>query len=162
MQEPGSKVDQSKAPRLQPGARPQTARQFARYLAVGVWNTIFGYAVFAGFTALLTPHIPYAYVISSLLASFISITMAFLMYKHFVFQTKGNYLREWARCIVVYSGATLLQAAFLPPLVGLLRRTTPWHTGAPYIAGAIVIGLATLFSFVGHKRFSFASSGPTN
>jgi hypothetical protein len=33
----------------------------------------------------------------------IGITIAFLCYKHFVFRTHGNYLKEWLRCFAVYS-----------------------------------------------------------
>src|SRR6185437_13269530 len=79
--------------------------QFGRYLAVGVCNTVFGYGVYAGLTALLTPHVAYAYIWASLIGSVFSITFAFFNYKIFVFKTKGNYLREWSRCIVVYGGA---------------------------------------------------------
>jgi len=130
--------------------------QFGRYLAVGVCNTVFGYSTYAGFTALLTPHVPYAYVWASLIGSVFSITFAFLNYKWFVFRTKGNYLREWSRCIVVYGGALLLGTALLPVTVYLLRHLTPADRSAPYIAGAIQMGGTVIASFLGHKNFSFA------
>lgn len=130
--------------------------QFARYLTVGVANTLFGYATYAGLTALLTPRLPYAYVWASLIAGFLNITFAFFNYKWFVFRTKGNYLREWSRCVVVYGGALLLSTALLPVIVYLLRHFTPADQSAPYIAGAIMIGVSVLASFLGHKNFSFA------
>lgn len=130
--------------------------QFGRYLAVGVCNTVFGYAVYAGLTALLTAHIPFAYVLASVIGSLITITFAFFLYKRFVFKTKGNSLREWSRCIVVYSGAIILGAAVLPVIVFLLRHLTPADKSAPYIAGAIQMGAAVVASFLGHKNFSFA------
>jgi putative flippase GtrA len=129
--------------------------QFGRYLVVGAWNTLFGYASFAALTAVLTPLIPYSYMAASLVSSILNITVAFLGYKWFVFKTKGNYLREWARCVMVYSGSIAIGLALLPVLVGIIRHTSRYERGAPYIAGALLIGISVVFSFVGHKRFSF-------
>jgi putative flippase GtrA len=129
--------------------------QFARYLAVGAWNTLFGYSLYAALTALLTPLIPYSYMVASLLANVVSITVAFLGYKWFVFKTKGNYLREWARCVAVYSGAIAIGLMLLPILVGAVRHYTRYQRQAPYIAGAMLTGVSVVFSFVGHRKFSF-------
>lgn len=131
--------------------------QFGSFLLVGIWNTIFGYGTYAGFTALLTPHIPHAYIVASVLANFLSITSAFLAYKWFVFKTKGNYLREWMRCIVVYGGSSLIGIVLLPVFVFALRHLTRFDATAPYIAGAALMGLNILASFLGHKNFSFAT-----
>ena len=131
--------------------------QFGKYLAVGACNTVFGYSTYAGLTVLLTPHIPYAYVIASLLSGVVNITFSFLSYKWFVFKTRGNYLREWSRCILVYGGTMLLSSAVLPATVFLLRQLTPADKSAPYIAGAIQMGTAAAAGFIGHKNFSFAS-----
>lgn len=130
--------------------------QFGRYLAVGVCNTVFGYSTYAGLTALLTPHVPFAYVFASLIAGLVNITFSFITYKLFVFRTKGNYLREWSRCIVVYGGTALLSAALLPVTVFLLRHFTPADRSAPYVAGAIQMGAGAMAGFLGHKNFSFA------
>jgi putative flippase GtrA len=130
--------------------------QFGRYLLVGLWNTAFGYGIYAGLTALLTPHIPYAYMIASLLGNFLSITSAFLAYKWFVFKTTGQYLREWLRCMAVYGCAAIIGISLLPVFVFALRRLTPSKASAPYIAGAALTGLAVIASFVAHKNFSFA------
>src|ERR1700674_2234048 len=78
--------------------------QFGRYLLVGLGNTVFGYATFAFFTAILDRYVPQSYMLASVLASVLNITVAFLGYKWFVFKTKGNYLREWGRCVGVYGG----------------------------------------------------------
>ncbi len=129
--------------------------QFGRYLVVGVWNTLFGYASFAALTAILTPLVPYSYMVASLLSSILNITVAFLGYKWFVFKTKGNYLREWTRCVMVYSGSIAIGLVLLPVLVVLIRHITSYERGAPYIAGALLIGVSVVFSFVGHQKFSF-------
>jgi putative flippase GtrA len=133
--------------------------QFGRYLVVGICNTVFGYSTYAVLTALLTPHIPFAYVIANLIAGLMNITFSFLNYKWFVFRTRGGYLREWSRCIVVYGGTMLLGTAVLPVTVFLLRQLTPADRSAPYIAGAIQMGAGVIASFLGHKNFSFAPAG---
>jgi putative flippase GtrA len=129
--------------------------QFGRYLLVGMWNTLFGYGTFAGFTALLDPRIPYGYVVASAASTSLSITQAFLLYKWFVFKTKGNYLREWLRCIAVYGSNILLNLILLPPLVLAIRHLTRFDRPAPYIAGALLAGFNVIYSFIGHKTFSF-------
>ena len=132
--------------------------QFGRYLLVGLWNTLFGYGTFALLTALLNPIVPHSYIWASLLSSLLNITVAYLGYKWFVFKTQGNYLREWARCVTVYSGAIVLGVVLLPILVLAIRRGTPFVHAAPYIAGAILTAVSAVYSFIGHKRFSFRST----
>ena len=127
-----------------------------RYLAVGACNTIFGYGCFALFTLLLTPVLSYGYVVASILANLFSITFAFLGYKWFVFKTKGNYLKEWIRCLGVYAGGMIFSAAALPFVVGVIRRQPGHDRSAPYIAGAIVLVFSIVFSFFGHRHISFA------
>jgi putative flippase GtrA len=128
------------------------------YLAVGACNTIFGYGCFALFTLLLTPIFSYGYVVASLLANLFSITFAFFGYKWFVFKTKGNYFKEWIRCVGVYASSMILSAAALPFVVGIIRRQPGHERSAPYIAGAIVLVFSALLSFFGHRHISFADS----
>ena len=129
-----------------------------RYLVVGACNTIFGYGCFALLTLLLTPLLSYGYVVASLLGNLLSITFAFFGYKWFVFRTKGNYLREWIRCVGVYSVGMILSAAALPFVVGIIRRNPGHDRSAPYIAGAIVLVFSVVFSFFGHRHISFADN----
>ncbi len=129
--------------------------QFGRYLLVGLWNTLFGYGTFALLTAVLNPIVPHSYMWASLLSSLLNITVAYLGYKWFVFKTKGNYLREWLRCVAVYSTGIILTLIALPILVLVIRRNTHFFAQAPYIAGAILTAFVVLYSFFGHKHFSF-------
>jgi len=131
--------------------------QFGRYLLVGLWNTLFAYSTFALLTAVLTPLVPYSYMWASLLASLLNITVAYLGYKWFVFKTKGNYLREWMRCVAVYGSGIIFSLIALPVLVFAIRRNTHFVTQAPYIAGAILTAVIVVYSFLGHKKFSFRS-----
>src|SRR5271165_3321274 len=129
--------------------------QFGRYLLVGAWNTLFGYGMFALFTAVLNPVVPHSYIWASLLSSLLNITVAYFGYKWFVFKTKGNYLREWIRCVAVYSTGIVASLIVLPILVVAIRHNTRFFVQAPYIAGAILTGVVVLYSFFGHKHFSF-------
>jgi putative flippase GtrA len=133
--------------------------QFFRYLLVGVWNTAFGYAMFVLFTYLLSRWWPrYGYIPGGLLASVFSITVAFFGYKIFVFRTKGNYVREWLRCMAVYGSSVTIGFAILPGVVFLIRHSTAIDTKAPYIAAALMTGFNTIYNFLGHKKFSFRES----
>jgi len=129
--------------------------QFGRYLLVGIWNTLFGYGTYALLTAILNPIVRYSYMWASVLSSLLNITVAYLGYKWFVFKTKGNYLREWLRCMAVYSSGIIFSLIALPVLVTLIRHKTRFFAQAPYIAGAILTGVVVIYSFLGHKHFSF-------
>ena len=131
--------------------------QFGRYLLVGLWNTLFGYGTFALLTAVLNPFVRHSYMWASLLSGLLNITVAYLGYKWFVFKTKGNYLREWIRCVAVYSGGIIFGLIALPMLVLVIRRNTHYVAQAPYIAGAILMAVVVVYSFLGHKKFSFRS-----
>jgi putative flippase GtrA len=131
--------------------------QFGRYLVVGLVNTTFGYGTYAGLTALLTPHIPYAYMAASVISSFLNITFSFFNYKWFIFKAKGNYLREWSRCVVVYGGTYVLGILLLPLSVYFVRHLTPADKSAPYVAGAIQMAVIAVLGFLGHRNYSFGA-----
>jgi putative flippase GtrA len=148
-----------------PGLSARFARHFppgqvARYLVVGIWNTLFGYSLFALFTWLLTGLVPMAYMLACVLSNVIAITVAFLGYKWFVFKTKGNYLREYLRCYVVYGTAFLVNLALLPLLVVLFDWIVN-PRASPYVAGAVLTAGTVLLSFVGHRQYSFARGQST-
>jgi putative flippase GtrA len=149
-------------PLVESFARRLPIGQVSRYLIVGVWNTAFGYGLFALFTYLLTGLIPLhpyiAAMTASILSNVIAITVAFLGYKWFVFKTKGNYLREYFRCYLVYGAAFLANLALLPVVIAVLRLTLGPRAGVPYIAGAILTVGTVLISFIGHRQFSFVTS----
>ena len=129
--------------------------QFGRYLFVGVWNTFFGYGLYALLTATLAPLVPHSYILASIIAAPLNITVSYFGYKLFVFNTTGNYLREWARCMLVYGSSMALGIILLPPVVFLVRWGSGLDRSAPYIGGALVMGFGVIYSFVGHKKFSF-------
>jgi putative flippase GtrA len=124
-------------------------------------------------------------ILASLLSTPLNITVAYLGYKFFVFRTKGNYLGEWLKCFAVYGvgmipGLVALSAltrflqsvihnhaaslhSFLlaleshlgGPALALIQHVATGKAMAGYIAGALVIGASTIYSFIGHKKVTF-------
>lgn len=118
-----------------------------RYLLVGGWNTLFGY----GFgVSLYTVLSPYLHIIGiGLISSVCAITMSFLTYKLFVFQTKGQLLIEYLRSYVVYGGTAVIGTLLLWIMVdGFGIRI--------WIAQGIGIMISVFISYVGHKRITFS------
>jgi len=118
-----------------------------RFLVAGVWNTIFGYFVFAALYFAFSKTIHYTILL--VFSYIISITNAYMSYKFFVFRTKGYYMGEYVRFYAVYGITILINMALLPAAVELLKV----H---PIAAQGIFLLLTTIISYFGHKRFSFA------
>jgi putative flippase GtrA len=134
--------------------------QMMRYLLVGAWNTLFGYSCFFLFTKLLLHLMPsqssLAASAATIIATLTNITVSFVGYKIFVFKSKGNFLREYARSFLVYLPSLMFNAIAIAPLTVLLRHTLPAHAQqAPYLAGAILAFVTVVISFFGHKHISF-------
>lgn len=130
--------------------------QFLRYLLVGMWNTVIGYSVYAAITYFLTKkHLPAAYMFSVAPSCFINITMAFFLYKWFVFQTKGNYWREYRRTMAVYWSLFIPGMVAIPILTNLLRWSFHMGAAAPYVANALLMFVGVIYNFLGYKKYSF-------
>lgn len=72
----------------------------ANYLIVGFINTIFGYAI--GVMLFPRLNINFSTLNCLIIINFISISFSFLSYKKIVFRTKGNWLKEYLKCFLVY------------------------------------------------------------
>ena len=129
-------------------------------------------------------------ILASVLPTPLNITVAYFGYKFLVFRTKGNYLGEWFKCFAVYGTGMIPSLVALSALTRFLQSLIHGHaaslhivlntverhlsghslaflqhiaTGkaiAGYIAGAIVIGISTIYSFVGHKKVTFRTKEP--
>jgi putative flippase GtrA len=131
-----------------------------RFLMVGVSNTVSSLAIYSAFVILfghLLPHsskaliADFAFVVSTP----IGITIAFLCYKHFVFRTHGNYLKEWLRCFAVYSVTFPMGLLILPAATNVFLRAALTRSYAPFLAGIVNSGIIACYSYFGHKKFSF-------
>ena len=117
-----------------------------RFILVGCFNTFFGFAVFALLYLLADAYIHYLIIL--VLSNFISVAVAFLMLKFFVFQTQGNYLNEFMRCYVTYLIMLILNALLLYLMVDTLAQGV-------VLSQFIITALIVVLSYLGHKYFSF-------
>jgi putative flippase GtrA len=128
-----------------------------KFVIIGVWNTLFGYAVFFGFDSLLarlTPTRYIAYLAAIALSNVLSIINAYIFHKYVTFKSevKGKgIVREFAKFTATYIVTICLSLALMPVFVEIMRLD-------PKIAAALVILLCVVISYVGHSRFSFSSS----
>jgi putative flippase GtrA len=131
-----------------------------RFLMVGGFNTAFSLALYSGFV-LLFGHLlprsgkPLIADIAFVLSTPVGITVAFLCYKHFVFRTHGNYLKEWLRCFAVYSVSFPMGLVILPTATHFFQDLTLTHPYAPFLAGIVNSILIACYSYFAHKKFSF-------
>jgi putative flippase GtrA len=123
--------------------------------------------------------------LASVISTPLSITVAYFGYKFFVFRTRGNYLMEWLKCFAVYGTGMLpglfalgaltrlfqglihthaamlhavlgtVEAHLSGPLLHGLQAAAASKNMAGNLAGAIVMGLTTIYSFVGHRKVTF-------
>jgi len=119
-----------------------------KYLLVGGWNTVFGYAIFIALyylTTLLSLH----YLIALTLSQIISITVAYIANKLFVFKTKGNIIREYLRFCTFYSLSFLVNIILLPLFVEIFQFNLI------ITQGAITVGIIVM-SFFWHNNITFS------
>ncbi len=119
------------------------------YLLVGGWNTLFGMALYSLGYWLFGKHVHY--LLLSVPVNILSITNAFFCYKLFVFKTKGNWLREYLKCYVVYGGGTIVSMF----LLWLLKEYFGLN---PVLANATATVIVVVCSYFGHKYFSFGQN----
>lgn len=134
-------------------------KQLVKYVVVGVWNTVFGYFLYAFMTWLLDNYfnISYSYMYSFILSNFLSISQAFVAHKYLVFKTKGNFWREYKKGWMVYGTTALMSLAALPFAVNLCNSLLPasYKWLDKYVGGIIVSGIAAVASFLGHNKITF-------
>ena len=122
------------------------ARQEIRYLLAGGWNTLFGVGSSFLFYWLLHHRIHYMVIL--VLTNLLAVSMAYVIYKKYVFCTHGNIFREYIKFYTVYGAAIvfgLVSTPFCIEVVGINF----------YISQLLILVVTVAFSFVCHKRFSF-------
>ena len=141
-----------------------------RYLIAGACNTLFGLCNALAMTRLfvvLEPSQPKLMGSAAMLcASFLSIAFSFLTYKWFVFKTRGNYVREYLKSLLVYLPSIAINTLAVAPLsVALnfvnapIENLTKIAGGSVYLATVLLVGTTLILSFFGHKHFSFRNTG---
>ena len=131
-----------------------------RFLLVGGSNTLISLGLYSGFVILfghLLPHRgkPLIADLASITSKPLAISVAFLCYKHFVFRTKGNYLKEWIKCFAVYGVSTPAELVILPLATKVFLLPSLTHSYAPFLAGIVNSVVIACYSYFAHKKFSF-------
>jgi putative flippase GtrA len=121
-----------------------------QYFLVGVWNTIFGYGVFVALYY-ATDRVNIHYEIVLVLSQIISVTNAYILYKKFVFRTKGNFFQEYFRFCTFYGLSILANLVLLPFLVEVLHQDPMLSQGLLTVATAV-----TSYFWHANHTFSFA------
>ena len=117
-----------------------------KYLAAGAWNTVFGYVSGIVLYMLLKERLPLPVIL--LISNTLSLTIAFLSYKIFVFQTSGNWIREYIKCILVYGFGAMYSIG----LIWILMEGIGWSI---WFAQACAMGSVVVISYFAHKKFTF-------
>ncbi|WP_158523522.1 GtrA family protein [Candidatus Enterovibrio escicola] len=117
-----------------------------RFILVGGFNTIFGFVVFTLLCLLADDYSNYLIILVS--SNLIAVVVAFLMLKFLVFQTKGNYLKEFMRCYLTYLVMLGINVLLLYLMVDVLAQDI-------VISQFVITVLIVIFSYLGHKCFSF-------
>jgi putative flippase GtrA len=125
--------------------RSQVQSKHLKFVLIGIYNTAFGYAAFAGLHQAL-PRLNYMFVL--IVSREISVVSAFVAYRLFVFKVKGAVVHDFMRFWLVYSGAMVANLIALPFFVEIVGLNV-------LLAQAITMILTVISSWVGHNHFSF-------
>lgn len=117
-----------------------------RFLVVGGWNFVFGYAAFAVPYRVLAGRWP-DWLIAAL-AAVAGITMSFVTHRFITYRSRGVWWREYLRFYVVYGGQSLLDIALIWLFVTRLGKNA-------YVVQLVITLALTVGSYWAHKFFSF-------
>ena len=126
----------------------------AKFVIVGIWNTIFGYGVFCvldSFFLHLSIARHGAYMSAMVLGQIIAVINAYIFHKYITFKSTARgkqIITEFFRFCMTYVVTFCLSLILLPFFVEVGRIP-------PKISAAVVILICTIISFLGHSKFSF-------
>jgi putative flippase GtrA len=128
--------------------RTRIHSKHVKFVVIGIYNTLFGYAVFAALHLSL-PHVNYMLVL--IVSRELSVVSAFIAYRLFVFKVKGPIVPDFLRFWMVYSGALVINLIALPFLVQVVGLDV-------LVAQALTVSLMVISTWIGHNHFSFKRS----
>jgi putative flippase GtrA len=136
-----------------------------RYLAVGVFNTAVGYVVFVSLLAVAGPGLAdlsgsdtfvirwvgeHYYLFVQWLAWVLMVPVSTSTMKFVAFRSGGSWARQIGKAYFVYLPAQALSNFLLWFTVRVLGLS-------PAVGQLLTIAFATVFSYLGHKHFTFRS-----
>lgn len=140
-----------------------------RFLVVGIFNTAAGYALFLILLALLetalgtlsnagtaVPEViaDNYFLLAQWVSWVISVPIGATTLKYFVFRSKGSLRREIFRAYFVYLPGLAISSGVLWFAVRLMHLP-------PAVGQLLAIAAATVFSYMGHKHFTFREQPAT-
>lgn len=117
-----------------------------RYLITGLWNTIFGYGIFAGIYLFFGKEI--GYIGTAIFGHFFAVTHSFITQRYFTFRSTGNWKVEYARFNLTHLASLALGLVILPTLVELGGIS-------PFKAQAISTILIVIGTYFAHLTYTF-------
>ena len=118
-----------------------------RFLAVGAYNTLFGYAAFALLYTLL--HETMHYLVIAVIGHVIAVINAFFAHRILVFRARGKLLADFVRFNITTLGSTAIGLAGLAVLVD-------FGGIHPLIAQGIVLAVTVVITYIAHSLYTFA------
>lgn len=128
-------------------SRRHLGEHAVRFILVGIFNTVFGFGLYWVFLLGLSG-LRFGYLLSLLLSWSISITVAFVLYRRFVFFVRGNAVLDFIRFISVYIVGFIVNSAGLALMVEVVGIS-------PLLAQLMMLTVTTLGTYAGHRWFSF-------
>ena len=118
--------------------------QKIRFLLVGGFNTVFAYSVYA----LLVAGFELPYLFALIIQNLITINVSIITMRYYVFQSHGNFGREYAKAWGVYIWMFFFNSMFLSFLIEVCHLNE-------LLAQALYLCVSTLLTYILHKYFSF-------
>lgn len=125
-----------------------------RFLAVGVWNTIFGYLAFFFFESVFSRYVgvgAHSYMAAIVLSNLIAMLMAYSLHRSITFRStsSGRHLfEEFGRYVLGNYVTVVLSICLLPLFVELIGLM-------PKVAGLFVTLICMIVSYYAHSRITF-------
>lgn len=123
------------------------------FLIVGGINTVAGFAIFISCSESVGHLVDHRFgqlagtLVTVAISHVLSVLFAFIMHRRFVFDVRGQVLRDLIRFESVYLTALGINVVALPMLVELGMDRIP--------AQVIIVASTMLLSYFGHRHFSF-------
>lgn len=128
--------------------------QKIRFLLVGGFNTVFAYLVLNLLNVFFTKVFQDVFSkvvianIALILQYILTVNFSFITMRYYVFQSHGNWYKEWLKAWSVYLMLYLINAPVLSFMIGILG----WST---WVAQGVYLIFSTIVTFLLHKYYSF-------
>lgn len=119
-----------------------------RFFIIGCFNAAVSYGFYVLFCYLLNTS---KYQLALILSWGFSSIISFAAQKYFVFQSKGCWYKEYAKCCISWSLSYLINAVFLELSVKIFHMNV-------FIAQLVSTLCVAIFTYILFKRFAFKSS----